>query len=117
ARPGSHSPAAARDAPRHGAADPDRREERHRDPRPSRTASRTMTTVTPTDDGPYMVEGDLRIVDPLGNEYDLGGAAAVFLCRCGRSATKPFCDGTHERVRFEAAGRAPRDLVAAATVT
>jgi CDGSH-type Zn-finger protein len=73
--------------------------------------------ITPTDGGPYMVEGDVRIVDPLGNEYDLGGEAAVFLCRCGSSATKPFCDGTHERVRFEAAGRAPRDRVVAATVT
>jgi CDGSH-type Zn-finger protein len=72
--------------------------------------------VTPTDDGPW-VEGDMRIVDPLGNEYALGGQAAVFLCRCGRSATKPFCDGTHERVRFDAASRAPRDLVAATTVT
>lgn len=78
-----------------------------------------MTTpkITPTDDGPYMVEGDVRVVDPLGNEYDLGGEAAVFLCRCGRSETKPFCDGTHERVRFEAAGRAPRGLVAATTVS
>ena len=78
-----------------------------------------MTTlkITPTDDGPYMVEGEVRIVDPLGNEYDLGGEQTVFLCRCGHSATKPFCDGTHERVRFEAAGRAPRNRVAAATVT
>ena len=42
---------------------------------------------------------------------------AVFLCRCGGSATKPFCDGTHERVRFEAAGRAQHDLVAAGTLT
>lgn len=78
-----------------------------------------MTTlkITPTDDGPYMVEGAVQVVDPLGYEYDLGGEAAIFLCRCGRSATKPFCDGTHERVRFEAAGRAPRDLVAATTIT
>jgi CDGSH-type Zn-finger protein len=73
--------------------------------------------ITPTDNGPYMVEGDVRIVDLLGNEYDLGGEAAVFLCRCGRSATKPFCDGTHERVGFETASRAQRDLVAPTTVT
>jgi CDGSH-type Zn-finger protein len=78
-----------------------------------------MTTlkITPTDDGPYMVEGDVRIVDPLGNEYKPAGEAAVFLCRCGHSATKPFCDGTHERVQFEAAGRVPGDLAAAATST
>lgn len=67
--------------------------------------------ITPTDHGPYMVEGDVRIVDPLGNEYDLGQEQAVFLCRCGRSATKPFCDGTHEQVSFEAAGRAPMNRV------
>jgi CDGSH-type Zn-finger protein len=38
----------------------------------------------------------------------LGGASEakpgpVFLCRCGQSATKPFCDGTHRKVKFEAA--------------
>ena len=79
-----------------------------------------MTTlkITPTDDGPYMVEGDVRIVDPLGNEYKpVGEAAAAFLCRCGHSATKPFCDGTHERVRFQAAGRVSDDLAAATTST
>ena len=26
----------------------------------------------------------------------------VFLCRCGQSATKPYCDGTHRKVKFEA---------------
>jgi CDGSH-type Zn-finger protein len=77
----------------------------------------TALKITPTDDGPYVLEGDVRIVDPLGNEYILGRETAVFICRCGGSATKPFCDGTHERVRFKAAGRAPHDLVAAATLT
>ena len=27
----------------------------------------------------------------------------LFLCRCGQSSTKPFCDGTHRKVKFEAA--------------
>lgn len=76
-----------------------------------------MTTLTPTDNGPYMVEGVVRIVDPRGNEYDVGGDETVFLCRCGHSATKPFCDGTHERVRFEAAGRAARNRADAAIAT
>ena len=39
----------------------------------------------------------------------LGGASEskpgpLFLCRCGQSATKPFCDGTHRKVKFEAPG-------------
>jgi CDGSH-type Zn-finger protein len=47
------------------------------------------------------------IKDADGTEYDLsemGGAVA--LCRCGGSTTKPFCDGTHSRIGFEAAERA-----------
>lgn len=28
----------------------------------------------------------------------------IFLCRCGRSENKPFCDGTHKKVGFTAAG-------------
>lgn len=74
-----------------------------------------MMTIIPTDDGPYIVEGDVRIVDPLGNEYDLGAEATVFLCRCGGSRTKPFCDRSHERVRFEAATRAAPKIVAGAS--
>jgi 3-phenylpropionate/trans-cinnamate dioxygenase ferredoxin subunit len=77
----------------------------------------TALKITPIDDGPYMVEGDAQVVDPLGNEYVLRGEAAVFLCRCGGSATKPFCDRTHERVEFKNAARATVDLVAAPTLT
>ena len=71
-----------------------------------------MTTVkiTTTDDGPYMIDGPVKVVDADGNEYDLTDQATIFLCRCGGSGTKPFCDGTHETLRFEAAGRAPLTL-------
>jgi CDGSH-type Zn-finger protein len=72
-------------------------------------------TITPTDNGPYVVESGVRIVDPLGNEYNLDGEDVVFLCRCGHSATKPFCDGTHERVQFGAVARVPRGIVAGAS--
>ena len=57
--------------------------------------------------GPYRIEGDIRLVDADGNEYDLSEQGPVVaLCRCGGSTTKPFCDGTHSRVGFQAAERA-----------
>jgi CDGSH-type Zn-finger protein len=37
---------------------------------------------------------------------DLAGTTRVFLCRCGASTTKPFCDGQHSRIGFEAAEEA-----------
>jgi CDGSH-type Zn-finger protein len=66
--------------------------------------------ITPTENGPYLVEGAVRIVDAAGTEYDLRGRRIVALCRCGGSTTKPFCDGTHSRLGFEAAERAVRAL-------
>lgn len=56
--------------------------------------------------GPYLVTGDLRqleLRDGDGNLYDLGDQSRVFLCRCGGSTTKPFCDGTHSKLGFQAA--------------
>ncbi len=59
------------------------------------------------ENGPYKVTGPVRIVDVDGNEYDLADQGeSVVLCRCGGSTTKPFCDGTHSRIGFEAAERA-----------
>ncbi|HEY0948727.1 CDGSH iron-sulfur domain-containing protein [Nocardioides sp.] len=63
-------------------------------------------TVSPLDDGPLRVEGSLRVVDPDGTAYELDGGSPVYLCRCGSSARKPFCDGSHARVGFAAADRA-----------
>jgi CDGSH-type Zn-finger protein len=60
-------------------------------------------TITIRENGPYVVEGDFKLLDAQGNEVPLKKRA---LCRCGGSTTKPFCDGTHSRVGFEAAERA-----------
>jgi CDGSH-type Zn-finger protein len=58
-------------------------------------------TITPLHDGPYLVRGAVKIVDPEGNEFHVKGRT-IALCRCGSSASKPFCDGTHVRVGFKA---------------
>lgn len=43
--------------------------------------------------GPYAVKGPARVVTPSGAV--LASGEKVFLCRCGHSSNKPFCDGTH----------------------
>ena len=73
--------------------------------------------ITPTDNGPYLVEGPARVVDADGNEYDISEQTTIFLCRCGGSGTKPFCDGTHETLNFEAAHRAVHTLVPLVTAS
>jgi CDGSH-type Zn-finger protein/uncharacterized Fe-S cluster protein YjdI len=58
------------------------------------TPARNMVTVTPN--GPLHVRGDLEIETPLGLVHD----TRVALCRCGASANKPFCDGSHRDTSF-----------------
>ena len=65
----------------------------------------TDVKITPTDNGPYQVEGPVTVIDAAGTEYDIPEQTAIFLCRCGNSASKPFCDGTHERLHFQATNR------------
>jgi 3-phenylpropionate/trans-cinnamate dioxygenase ferredoxin subunit len=68
--------------------------------------------ITALKNGPYMVEGDLaelQLTDASGSPYDLGEKPKVFLCRCGASVTKPFCDGHHSKIGFEAAEAAVRE--------
>lgn len=58
------------------------------------------TTLKVNNNGSLRIEGDFEIVDKDGNTYDLGGRNVISLCRCGLSANKPFCDGSH-RNHFE----------------
>ena len=66
----------------------------------------TMATIRIRDNGPCLVDGDdVRVVDAEGKE--LAVARRPFtLCRCGHSANKPFCDGSHNREGFESTIRA-----------
>jgi len=54
--------------------------------------------------GPIRIEGDdIVLTDQDGNAFGLAGRTVVSLCRCGHSANKPFCDGTHSKIGFAAA--------------
>ncbi len=50
--------------------------------------------ITPYPDGPLILRGKFAIIGLNGGVID-PGRATVALCRCGRSALKPFCDGSH----------------------
>ena len=57
------------------------------------------------ENGPYRVEGNVRLIDVDGNEFELPGGVFV-LCRCGHSKNKPFCDASHREAGFEAESKA-----------
>jgi CDGSH-type Zn-finger protein len=64
-----------------------------------------MPTIRLRRNGPYVIDGDdVTVVDWNGVEYPVE-RRPIALCRCGASARKPFCDGTHSKVGF-AAGEA-----------
>ena len=57
-------------------------------------------SVTPVENGPYKVSGPISLTDPAGNEIIAPGKT-IFLCRCGHSNDKPFCDGSHAAAGFD----------------
>jgi len=72
-------------------------------------------------DGPYVVTGSVPITmatidtNDAGDAISWGGEAeqavseTFALCRCGESQTKPFCDGSHARVKFDGTETASRE--------
>ncbi|MEM7113516.1 MAG: CDGSH iron-sulfur domain-containing protein [Chloroflexota bacterium] len=56
--------------------------------------------IMPATNGPLLLQGNFEIHDQSGQHIFRGTKAA--LCRCGNSASKPFCDGTHKAIGFEA---------------
>jgi CDGSH-type Zn-finger protein/uncharacterized Fe-S cluster protein YjdI len=54
------------------------------------------------DNGPFGVSGKLKMVDAFGDTAAQGNS--TYLCRCGGSSNKPFCDGTHKRIGFVSSG-------------
>lgn len=58
--------------------------------------------------GPLVVEGGFELVDSEGRAFSLDATKpAIALCRCGASARKPFCDGSHKACEFLSDERAP----------
>lgn len=61
-----------------------------------------MVTIKVRQNGSYRVEGDeVKLVDWNDAEYEIRKRPFA-LCRCGRSANRPFCDGTHKHIGFQA---------------
>jgi CDGSH-type Zn-finger protein len=57
--------------------------------------------IVPYQDGPYLVRGPVVLRDQEGHAITVN-RRTVALCRCGKSRTRPFCDGTHQVIRFRA---------------
>lgn len=79
------------------------------EPGGSKWAKAGCVTLRCREDGPLVVElpaADgtnpcFRVIDHQGGEFALpAGKRAVALCRCGQSASRPFCDGTHRAAGF-----------------
>ncbi|SFS17747.1 Uncharacterized Fe-S cluster protein YjdI [Dyella sp. OK004] len=56
--------------------------------------------IEPQHNGPLKVRGNLEITSGTGRM--VARVASAFLCRCGGSQNKPFCDGTHAKIGFVA---------------
>ena len=52
--------------------------------------------------GPYLVQGAIELFDAGDNKITVE-KETIALCRCGASTNKPFCDGTHSKIGFQAA--------------
>jgi len=57
-------------------------------------------TVTPSRNGPLQVLGNLEIVSGTGRTLER--TTEAWLCRCGGSQNKPYCDGSHRKIGFTA---------------
>lgn len=67
-----------------------------------------MAIIKVRENGPYLVEGDdVALVDWNGAEYPIAKRPFA-LCRCGASGNRPFCDGTHKTIGFQASEAAQK---------
>jgi len=67
-------------------------------------AAMALVTIETIKNGPYIVTGEVELIDADGNKFPEEKRMA--LCRCGASTEKPLCDGTHSKIGFQAAEKA-----------
>lgn len=60
----------------------------------------TQVRITVTERGSFKVEGPVELVDHEGNALPTREGKPLYLCRCGGSKNKPFCDGQHSKIGF-----------------
>ncbi len=60
-----------------------------------------VLAIDPQANGPLRVRGSLEITSGTGRV--VARVTSAYLCRCGGSANKPFCDGTHTKIGFKSA--------------
>ena len=64
-------------------------------------------SITVNDNGPYKVAGSVQLLDGAGRVMEV--KEQFYLCRCGHSQKKPFCDGSHKKFEFASAVRAGQE--------
>jgi CDGSH-type Zn-finger protein len=66
---------------------------------PNDNLTNSSASIVVCPDGPILIRGDFDIVTPSGEPVPRQ-RKTVALCRCGASAIKPYCDGTHKMINF-----------------
>jgi len=64
----------------------------------------TKVKIVKYDVGPFMIEGEFKLIDGEGKAFSEKQKAA--LCRCCHSSSQPFCDGTHRSTDYREASQA-----------
>ena len=59
----------------------------------------SKNTIEVIADGPFVLEGEINLLDP--SEAIVASHTSAALCRCGHSKDKPFCDGSHHDACFK----------------
>ena len=63
--------------------------------------NKSEVTIQTRPNGPLVVKGSVQLVNAEGKPIQAPQGSAIALCRCGHSANKPFCDGSHQKVGFQ----------------